>query len=206
MARQSAGEGSSSTRRARRTPARQRQLPHGTAITFLLSDVQDSVHLWEEGAAEMRRALARHDRVIERAAKRYGGVVVRPRGEGDSRFVVFGRASSGVFAALDIQRQFLQEAWSTSVPLRVRMALHTGRAEPRRGDYYGNDVNRCARLRSLAHGGQVLLSEVTARVVESELPADATLQNLGLYRLRGLTEPERVFQLNYSALAGEFPP
>ncbi|MGI9148094.1 MAG: ATP-binding protein [Chloroflexota bacterium] len=193
------------TRGAGRSESRKRSLG-GTAITFLLTDVQDSVQLWEQGVDAMTRALARHDVLIEHSVEHGGGVIVRPRGEGDSRFAVFDRASDAVTAALEIQRSFQQEPWPTSTPLRVRMALHTGKAEYRAGDYYGSDVNRCARLRGLAHGGQVLVSDLTTRLVQGNLPVMATLENIGEYRLRGLNEPERVFQLNHPELPGGFPP
>src|SRR5437868_1324679 len=102
---------------------------------------------------------------MERLAEEHDGRVVRPRGEGDSRFCVFARASDGAAAALAVQRALAEEAWPTPTPLRVRMAIHTGEADLRDGDYYGSAVNRCARLRSLAHGGQTLLSDVTADLV-----------------------------------------
>src|SRR5205814_9822158 len=104
-------------------------------------------------------ALARHDALVEALTARHQGAVVRPRGEGDSRFCVFARASDAVAAAAAIQAALHAEEWPTPAPLRVRAALHAGEAERRAGDYYGPAVNRCARLRALAHGGQTLLSE-----------------------------------------------
>ena len=190
---------SSMSERARRVlPARR--------ITFLLTDVQDSVQLWDQSAATMRQALARHDVLIEHCVQEHGGVIVRPRGEGDSRFAVFNSASNAVSAALEIQRLVLREPWPTAMPLRLHLAVHTGTAERRDGDYYGSDVNRCARLRGLAHGGQILVSDQTARLTQSHLPLGATLEYLGEYRLRGLKTPERVYQLKHSELPAGFPP
>ena len=97
----------------------------------------------------MRRALMRHDQFIETGVAERRGVVVRTRGEGGSRFAVFPRASDAMAAALAIQRGLLAEPWPTATPLRVRMALHTGEADLRDGNYYGAAVNRCARLRAL---------------------------------------------------------
>src|SRR5262245_41537726 len=107
----------------------------------------------------MRTALERHDRLIESAVERTGGTLVRPGGEGDSRFAVCRSAGAAATAAIDIQRVFADEPWALPEPLQVRMALHSGEAELRENDYYGPVVNLCARLRSLAHAGQVLVSE-----------------------------------------------
>src|SRR5918912_3914301 len=132
-------------------------LPTGT-VTFLFTDVEGSTKLWERHPDQMRVALARHDQLIEGLVTQHEGAVVRPRGEGDSRFAVFPRASDAVAAAAAIQQAVYEEPWPTESPLRVRMALHTGEADLREGDYYGSAVNRAARLRAIAHGGQTLLS------------------------------------------------
>ena len=139
-------------------------LPTGT-VTFLFTDIEGSTALWEREPVAMQAAAARHDALIEGAVTEHGGVIVRPRGEGDSRFAVFARASDAVAAALALQWHLAAEPWPTSGPLRVRVALLTGEAELRDGDYYGTAVNRCARLRAVAHGGQSLLSRATAELV-----------------------------------------
>jgi class 3 adenylate cyclase len=118
-------------------------LPTGT-VTFLLTDVEESTRLWEEHPEGMRQASVQHDAIIEFLTERCQGRVVRPRGEGDSRFCVFDRATQAVAAAAAIQRALHQEAWPSSVRLRVRVAVHTGEADLRDGDYYGSAVNRCA--------------------------------------------------------------
>src|SRR5262245_50552894 len=120
-------------------------LPTGT-VTFLFTDVEGSTQLWERHPDRMRAALARHDALIEQAVEQHRGVVVRPRGEGDSRFAVFARATDAVAAAAAVQRALHAEPWPPGAPLRVRAALHTGEADLRAGDYYGAAVNRCARL------------------------------------------------------------
>lgn len=154
----------------------------------------------------MRLAMARHDELIEAAVTSNGGVVVRPRGEGDSRFAVFARATGAVVSARDIQQALAAELWPTPRPLRVRMALHTGEVELRAGDYYGSDVNRCARLRALGYGGQTLLSQATFDLVRDSLPEKVSLRDLGEHRLKDLQRPERVFQLDVAGLPNEFPP
>lgn len=92
------------------------------------------------------------------------------------------------------------------VPIRARAAVHTGDAELRGGDYYGPAVNRCARLRSIAHGGQAIVSEATRDAAAERLPADVALLDLGLHRLKDLARPERVFQICHDRLPHEFPP
>src|SRR6476659_6720518 len=101
------------------------------------------------------------------------------RGEGDSRFAVFPRASHAVAAAAAIQQALQAEPWPAETPLRVRMALHTGEADLREGDYYGSAVNRCARLRATAHGGQTLVSTATQELVNESLPEGIALRDLG---------------------------
>ena len=116
----------------------------------------------------MSPAMARHDEIIDSAVVECGGSVVRPRGEGDSRFAVFGRAADALAAALGIQTRLLSEPWETPRPICVRLAVHTGETEFREGDYYGTAVNRCARLRGIAHPGQILLSGATMQLGHGE--------------------------------------
>jgi predicted ATPase/class 3 adenylate cyclase/DNA-binding CsgD family transcriptional regulator len=180
-------------------------LPQGT-VTFLFTDLEGSTQLWDQDPEAARLALAQHDGIIEALVTNHSGVVVRPRGEGDSRFAVFRSASSGVAAAYAIQKAFVAELWPTPTPLRVRIALHTGEASVREGDYYGQAVNRCARLRSIAHGGQTLLSRVTADIVRGQLPDHVELLDLGMHRLKDLSAAEQVFQLAHPTLLSDFPP
>jgi predicted ATPase/class 3 adenylate cyclase/DNA-binding CsgD family transcriptional regulator len=180
-------------------------LPIGT-VTFLLTDVEGSVRLWEQHPSQMRAVLSRHDVLFETLAQAHGGTMVRPRGEGDSRFCVFARATDAVAAAIAMQQGLHAEPCQAEIRLRVRMALHTGEADLRDGDYYGSAVNRCARLRAIAYGGQVLLSKATTDLVQDSLPEGATLRDMGDHSLRGLSRLERVFQLVIRGLAADFPP
>ena len=184
-------------------------LPTGTRVPFgrfLFTDVEGSTRLWEQQPAAMRQALVRHDAIIEDEVGRQAGVVVRPRGEGDSRFAVFARATDAVAAAVAIQRALHDEPWPVSAPLRVRLALHTGEADLREGDYYGSAVNRCARLRAVAHGGQVLVSQATYDLVLDGLGPDLRLIDLGAHRLQDLQRSERVFQLLAPGITTDFSP
>lgn len=180
-------------------------MPTGV-VTFLFTDVEGSTRLWEQHPEVMGQAMRRHDELIEAAVASNAGMVVRPRGEGDSRFVVFPRASDAVTAGRDIQQALTAEAWPTPQPVRVRMALHTGEADMRAGDYYGSEVNRGARLRAIAYGGQTLLSQATFTLVHDALPAQVTLRDLGEHRLKDLQRPEHVFELEVAGLLADFPP
>ncbi len=169
-------------------------LPSGV-VTFLLSDIVGSTALWECDAQSMANAVARHDTLIHGAVDANGGTVLKARGEGDSTFSVFSRATDALGAALSAQRALVREAWPESTPLTARMALHTGEAFEREGDYYGPTVNRAARIRHLAGGGQVLVSQSTAELVRDHLPDDTTLIELGSHVLSDLVRAERILGL-----------
>jgi predicted ATPase/class 3 adenylate cyclase len=180
-------------------------LPRGT-VTFVFTDVEGSTRLHEQNPEAMRVAMARHDALVEQSVQANDGRLVRPRGEGDSRFAVFPSATDAVAAARDIQLALAAETWPTPIPIRARIALHTGEADLREGDYYGSEVNRCARLRALAYGGQVLLSQATYVLVRDALPSGVGVRDLGEHRLKDLQRPEHAFQLVLPNLPSDFPP
>src|SRR5215211_4500316 len=177
--------------------------PTGT-LTFLFTDIEGSTRLWEHDAPAMQGALARHDELLRSVIGERGGYVFKT--VGDAFCAVFPTAPDALEAALDVQRRLLSSEWEQTRPLRVRMALHTGAAEERDGDYFGPPLNRVARLLSAAYGGQVLLSLTTQELVRDQLPADVELQDLGKHRLKDLGRPEHVFQLATSDLTAGFPP
>jgi class 3 adenylate cyclase len=178
------------------------ELPRGT-VTFLLTDVEGSSALWEQDAEAMHTALARHDALFEHAVAAHRGIHIRPRGEGDSRFAVFAGALDAVSAAMAFQRALAAEAWPTPRPVAVRAGLHTGHAEVREGDYYGQAVNRCARIRNIGRGGETLLSDATVAVVRDDLPPGFAMRHLGERHLRGMARPERIFRLVNAAASPE---
>jgi predicted ATPase/class 3 adenylate cyclase/Tfp pilus assembly protein PilF len=180
-------------------------LPEGT-LTFLFTDIEGSTKLNQKHDTIMSSVLARHDQLIEDSVAQHDGSVVRPRGEGDSRFTVFQRATDAIASACDIQRKLGQEPWPQDLKIRVRMALHTGEADVINGDYRGTAVDRCARLRSVGHGGQVLISQTTYDLVRDVLPQGISLRDLGSHRLKDLGRPEQVFQLLHPDLPDQFPP
>jgi len=181
-------------------------LPVGT-VTFLLTDVEGSTQRWEHAPTPMGVAIARHYELLDAAIVANQGVRPVEQGEGDSVVGAFARASDAIAAALDAQRQLAAEVWPDGAALAVRMAIHTGEAELRdEGNYFGPAVIRCARLRAIARGGQVLVSGPTAEVVGDRLPEGASLTDLGLHRLKDLGRPEHVWELRHPELAGGFGP
>src|SRR5215211_7506518 len=177
--------------------------PKGT-VTFLFTDVEGSTKLWERDPEAMSQALSRHDELLRDAVEAHGGFVFKT--VGDAFYATFPSAPEAVEAAFDAQRFLLSEGWEETGPLRVRMALHTGTAEERDGDYFGPTLNRAARLLSAGHGGQVLLSLPTQELVRDQLPSGTGLRDLGLRRLKDLFRPEHVFQLTAPDLPSSFPP
>ncbi len=180
-------------------------LPSGV-VTFLFTDVVGSTRLWETEPTLMGGVMARHDELIEAAVEAAGGVLVRPRGEGDSRFAVFTSPRDALVAAARLNVALNAESWPTATPITVRTALHAGEADLRAGDYYGDAVNRCARLRGIAHPGQILLTSTTAGLVGGAMPAGITMTDLGEHRLKDLTRAEHVYQLNHDDPPDTFPP
>jgi predicted ATPase/class 3 adenylate cyclase/Tfp pilus assembly protein PilF len=178
-------------------------LPTGT-VTFLFTDIEGSTKLWERGPEAMSEALPRHDKMLRESIEIHDGHVFKTMG--DAFCAAFSTATDALEAALESQRRLFSSEWGQTGPLWVRMALHTGTAEERDGDYFGPPLNRVARLLSAAYGGQVLLSQTTQELVRDQLPADVELQDLGEHRLKDLGRPEHVFQLATSDLTAVFPP
>ena len=174
-------------------------LPTGT-VTLLLADVEGSTRLWETQPDEMTAAIARLNQTVPGIIAAHDGVRPVEQGEGDSFVAAFARASDAVAAALDLQRAPL-------APIRLRIGVHSGEIQLRdEGNYAGPTINRTARLRDLAHGGQTVLSGATEALVIDRLPAGAWLADLGTHPLRDLPRPERVMQLCHPDLVNEFPP
>ncbi|UVO11145.1 LuxR family transcriptional regulator [Mycobacterium sp. SVM_VP21] len=179
------------------------ELPTGT-VTLLLADVEGSTRLWETQPEQMTAAIARLDHTLAQVLAARGGVRPVEQGEGDSFVAAFARASDAVACAVELQRAPL-------APIRLRIGLHSGEVQLRgqtseAGNYIGPTINRTARIRDLAHGGQTVLSGTTEALVIDRLPAGAWLVELGSYPLRGLPRPERVLQLCHPDLRNDFPP
>jgi predicted ATPase/class 3 adenylate cyclase len=173
-------------------------LPSGT-ITFLYTDLEGSTRLWEEQTEDMSSALSWHDDCLKGAIEEYDGWIFKTLGDGAC--AAFARPDCAARAAWTAQLKLREHP-----ELRVRMALHTGAAEQRAGDYFGPVVNRVTRMAAVGHGGQVLVSEVTQGLLRETLPPGFDLLDLGRHRLKDLTRPEHVYQLLGPDLKREFPP
>jgi predicted ATPase/class 3 adenylate cyclase len=163
-------------------------------VTYLFTDVEGSTRLWEFFPTEMQAALERHDEILRSVIESSGGYVFSTAG--DAFAAAFARAGDAFAAAADAQRLLHAESWPDPATLRVRMGMHTGEAQERDGDYFGSTLNRAARIMSAGHGGQILVSSVTAGLVDSY-----ELVDLGEYRLKDLSATERLFQYG----SGSFP-
>jgi predicted ATPase/class 3 adenylate cyclase len=173
-------------------------------LTFVFTDLESSTRLWERFPDAMKAAVERHDAILSAAVEGSDGRVVKVMGDG--LMAIFSSPTDGVRACLEAQRTLQAEPWDETGPLRVRMGLHAGEAQPRAGDFYGPPVNRAARIMAAGHGGQILLSAVVADLTSERLPEGAGLRDLGDHRLKDLFQPERIFQLVHPALASDFPP
>ena len=178
-------------------------LPTGT-VTFLFTDIEGSTGLLQALGDGYPAVLDRHAAIVRRAVAGGGGFEVSTHG--DAFFAVFTSPAGAVRAAVAAQRGLAAHDWSPGPPVRVRMGLHTGEGLLGGDDYAGIDVHRAARIADAAHGGQVVLSDATRGLVQHGLDAGASLLDLGVHRLRGIDEPERLHQLVVEDLPSDFPP
>jgi len=177
-------------------------LPSGT-VSFVFTDIEGSTERWERDAAAMTIALRRHDALMRTAIEANGGYVFKTIG--DAFCAAFAQPAEAIAAARDAQRSLAAEDFSAVNDMRVRMALHMGTADERDGDYFGQTLNRVARLLAIGHGGQVLISGTIVDQLENEMPAEMALRDLGAHRLKDLARPERVYQLIAPGLLQTFP-
>lgn len=187
-----------------------------TALTFLFTDIPDSILLWEQFPRTMLDVVTKQIALYETAIRTHGGKIQRSHGEADNTFAVFQSADSALRAVLEFQCTLRQPPpFEPNLPLEepelrrregrlVRAAIHTGYAEVVAGDYNSPDVNRCARLRSLAKGGQILVSAAVAQSLAEPLPNGMTLVAIGSHRLKDLPIPESVFQVSHPDLPSVF--
>jgi predicted ATPase/DNA-binding SARP family transcriptional activator len=183
-------------------------LPTGL-VAFLWSEVVESPRLWEMHPRAMHAVIRRHDELFTEHIRRRAGQLARSDAEGDRRLAVFTRSADAMLAAAEIQAQMLLERWAVPEPLQVRIGLHTGEAHVRDGGYEGQAPYRCASLRSVAHGGQVLLSGAMYDLVcdsPQGWPEGISARFLGEHRLPMQSRPEHVYQLLAPGIASNFPP
>jgi class 3 adenylate cyclase len=183
-------------------PVNGQLLPDGV-VTFLMTDVVESTPIWLQKRAQMYAAMKRHDQLLTAAIEGNGGVVLKERGEGDSFFAVFLRATDAVAAAFDAQKALMTEPWTDKIPISVRMAVLTGEADAQDRDYRAPAVNRCAKLRRRAVGNQILVSEATYSIVADILRDDIRLVSVGKRRLEGHDRQEEIYVVQHPDIALE---
>src|SRR2546423_1830067 len=176
--------------------------PTGT-ITLLFTDIEGSTLLLQHVGEQYSRVLAQCRQVLRTAFQQFHGHEVDT--QGDACFFAFARATDAVSAAVAAQRAFASHAWP-EVVVRVRIGLHTGEPQRTTEGYVGLDVHLAARIMSVGHGGQVLLSQTTRHLVEHHLPEGVSLQDLGEHRLKDLQQKSHLFQLVIAGLPADFPP
>ena len=178
--------------------------PSGT-VTFLFTDIEGSTPLWEKHPEAMRAALAKHDSILKKSVESNNGQIIKTTGDGIH--AVFSTVIDSVNAALDTQRGLQTSGFlkNSEVSIRVRMGMHTGEAELRDGDYFGGTLNRAARIMSIGHGGQILLSETTLQIAQEHLSSEISVRDLGQYQLKGLKQAEKIYQISTPDLQQEFP-
>ena len=174
-------------------------------VTFLFSDIERStqslVLIGDERYAEL---LQVHRGLLRAAFTSHNGVEFGT--EGDALFFAFARASQAMDAALAAQRSIQEHPWPEEFPVRVRIGLHTGEAVISQGEYVGHNVHKAKRICDAGHGGQILVSDTTAPLLLPDLPAEASLTDLGPHRLKDLGDAQHIYQLTDEDLRSDFPP
>jgi len=154
--------------------------------------------MWLQSLASMYQAMRRHDQLMTAAIEANAGIVLKERGEGDSFFAVFPRATDAVVAAVDAQQAIQAELWPEQLSLSVRIAVLTGEADAADRDYRSPAVNRCAKLRRKAVGGQILVSETTSSIVADILRPGIALVSVGKRRLEGHDRHEEIYVVQHA--------
>jgi predicted ATPase/class 3 adenylate cyclase len=178
-------------------------LPTGV-VTFLFSDIEGSTRMLEEHRAEVGDAFWRHHELVRGAIEDASGVVFETIG--DAVYGAFTHPVDALRAAVAVHHSLEAESWGEIGELRVRIAVHSGEVEMRGAHYFGPALFECARLQSLAYGGQTLTSAATSALAGKDLADGVELRLLGTHRLKDLDEPMEVFQLEAPGLRTRFPP
>ncbi|HXD12476.1 MAG TPA: adenylate/guanylate cyclase domain-containing protein, partial [Anaerolineales bacterium] len=181
--------------------------PTGT-VTFLFTDIEGSTRLAQEYSEKLPALLARHNEILDQAIQAHGGIVFRV--VGDSYSAAFHTAKDALNAAMEAQRKLQSEAWSPAV-IKVRMGINTGAAqwtEDPKGSFYEGYATLALtqRVMSVGHGGQILLSQAARDLVNTKLPDDTELRDLGERRLKDIFKPEHLYQVSAANLLSDFPP
>jgi class 3 adenylate cyclase len=173
------------------------ELPGGT-VTFAFTDIEDSTELLKLLGDGYGDLLTAHRRIMRETFSARDGIEIDT--QGDAFFYVFPRARDAIAAAVDAQRAHASATWPHEVTVRVRMGLHTGEPAVHEEGYVGLDVVRAARICTEGRGGQILLSETTRALLGTGLPDGVSVYPVGQRHLRGIDEPERVFEVSIEGI------
>ena len=174
------------------------------SVTFLFTDIEGSTRMWELHPDAMAAALGEHNELLTAILETRGGRVFKT--VGDSFCCAFAHPASAVVAAVEAERALHAHAWPPEIgELRVRMAVHSGAASQAKGDYFGATLSRVARLLSIAHGEQILLTSTTAAALQNVVLDGIALRDLGSHRLKDLKQAEGTYQVVAEGLRSEFP-
>ncbi len=179
-------------------------LPTGH-LTFIMADVLGSEEMWEAEPERMRLATVRLDALVSKVLDQTKGYLIKPRGEGDSVHMVFYTPKVAIEACCLLLRACINESWELNTPILPRFAVLTGEGQLRGSDYYGSDLNRCARLRAITHPGQIIICESVWEAVHGALPNAVGLKFLGSHKLKDFENPERIWQILHADLPSQFP-
>jgi class 3 adenylate cyclase len=170
--------------------------PKSGPVTFLFTDIEGSTRLAERFPVDAPEILARHHALIAEAAARHGGRVFEQ--VGDAAYVAFDDAGEAIVASTEMGGTLADTDWGEIGRVRVRAAIDTGEVKRRGHRFFGAPLFRAARILSLAHGGETLVSEQALRAAAS-LPAGVRPRDLGTHHLRDLTEPVHIHQLLHTS-------
>ena len=173
-------------------------------VTFLFTDLVGSSQLWEAFPEAMRATLARHDVLLRQAIGSHRGKIVKKTGDGIH--AAFASPANAIYAAIEGQKRVQSEEWTETGPLLVRMGLHIGDSQFREGDYYGSTLNRAARIMSIGHGGQILISAEVHHLLKNNSALPFQMLDQGEHRLKGFRRAEKIYQVLHPDLPAKFPP
>jgi class 3 adenylate cyclase len=173
-------------------------------VTMLFTDIEGSTRLLRQLGDRYGDLLRDHHALLRTVAASHGGRVVDT--QGDAFFFAFPTSKQALAAGVDAQRRLAQGDWPDGVDLRVRMGMHTGEPALGADGYLGIDVVHAARICSAAHGGQLIVSESTRALALSDPPRGISFQDLGEHALKGLDQPQRLYQVQADGIGAMFPP
>ncbi len=169
-------------------------------LTLFFSDLEGSTRLLETLGGGYGDVLQSVRTIIRGKLSEYGGEEIDTAGDG--LFACFASAGDAACAAVDIQRLITSRDWTGDAKVKLRIGLHTGEPVRRGGTLVGLDVHRAARICAAAHGGQILVSSATERLLTQTDLNGVSLVDLGEYRLKDISAPERLFQVMASGVPG----